>query len=291
MWNPVCDVRHRATPRGPDGDRRSARSILKPEQQTRVPREAEPRAPAPSATRSRASRVPLLRACRPRQWSKNVLLAGRAERSRSDRARASVGRDVAARDRRLLHAVERHLPAQRRARSRAGPRASAQARTSDRSRARCRSAPRSRSPSRSALGGLALAAAVRLELAAVGCGYLALTASYSLWLRRVIAARHRSRSPAAFVRARRRRRRRDATYPSRDGSSLVTSCGADLRGRRQAPRRAVRRRPSRALTRIDAARATRAPPCARCSRRGGRRAHRHTRYGRSGGPSTDRGTR
>jgi decaprenyl-phosphate phosphoribosyltransferase len=39
-----------------------------------------------------------------------------------------------------------------------------------------------------AIGGLALAAAVRIELAAVGGGYLALTASYSLWWRRVIVA-------------------------------------------------------------------------------------------------------
>jgi decaprenyl-phosphate phosphoribosyltransferase len=38
------------------------------------------------------------------------------------------------------------------------------------------------------LGGLALAAFTRLELFAVGCAYLALTASYSLWLRRVIVA-------------------------------------------------------------------------------------------------------
>ena len=38
------------------------------------------------------------------------------------------------------------------------------------------------------LGGLALAAFTRLELVAVGCAYLALTASYSLWLRRVIVA-------------------------------------------------------------------------------------------------------
>ena len=37
-----------------------------------------------------------------------------------------------------------------------------------------------------AVGGLALAAVIRPELALVGCGYLALTASYSLWLRRVI---------------------------------------------------------------------------------------------------------
>jgi decaprenyl-phosphate phosphoribosyltransferase len=36
------------------------------------------------------------------------------------------------------------------------------------------------------VGGLALAAVIRPELALVGCGYLALTASYSLWLRRVI---------------------------------------------------------------------------------------------------------
>jgi len=39
-----------------------------------------------------------------------------------------------------------------------------------------------------ALAGLALAALVRLEFAAVGVGYLALTAAYSLWLRHVIVA-------------------------------------------------------------------------------------------------------
>jgi len=37
-----------------------------------------------------------------------------------------------------------------------------------------------------ATAGLALAAAVRLELAAVGCGYLALTGAYSVWLRHVV---------------------------------------------------------------------------------------------------------
>lgn len=37
-----------------------------------------------------------------------------------------------------------------------------------------------------ALAGLALAAAVRVELGLVGCGYLLLTAAYSVWLRRVI---------------------------------------------------------------------------------------------------------
>ncbi len=39
-----------------------------------------------------------------------------------------------------------------------------------------------------ALGGLALAAAVHPALAAVGAGYLALTASYTLWLRSVAVA-------------------------------------------------------------------------------------------------------
>ncbi len=37
-----------------------------------------------------------------------------------------------------------------------------------------------------AIGGLALAAAVRPQLAAVGAGYLLLTAAYSLWLRHVV---------------------------------------------------------------------------------------------------------
>src|SRR5579862_2531740 len=39
-----------------------------------------------------------------------------------------------------------------------------------------------------AVAGITLAALVRVELAAVGCAYLALTASYSLWLRHVIVA-------------------------------------------------------------------------------------------------------
>jgi len=39
-----------------------------------------------------------------------------------------------------------------------------------------------------AIAGLALAAAVHVQLAAVGGGYLLLTASYSLWWRRVIVA-------------------------------------------------------------------------------------------------------
>jgi decaprenyl-phosphate phosphoribosyltransferase len=37
-----------------------------------------------------------------------------------------------------------------------------------------------------AAAGLALAAVVRLELAAVACGYLLLTAAYSLWLRHIV---------------------------------------------------------------------------------------------------------
>jgi len=126
----------------------------------------------------------VLRACRPRQWSKNVLLLA-APAAAGVITRVPVATSVLAgavafcmlssatyllndvRD--LPH--DRHHP-----RKRARPIASGA--LSARSALTIAAIL--------AVAGLALAAAVRLELAAVGCGYLALTASYSLWWRRVV---------------------------------------------------------------------------------------------------------
>ena len=157
--------------------------ILKPEQQTWVPREAEP-APAPvDASRPRLVRV-LLRACRPRQWSKNVLLLA-APSAAGVIAVPSVGREVAAAivafcllssATYLLNDVRDRHQDRLHPRKRGRPVAAGQL------------SPRAALGLAAALGicGLALAASVRLELAAVGCAYLALTATYSLWWRRVI---------------------------------------------------------------------------------------------------------
>ena len=161
----------------------SSLQILKPEQQTWVPREAEP-APAPvDASRPRLVRV-LLRACRPRQWSKNLLLLA-APAAAGVIAVPSVGRDVAAAivafcllssATYLLNDVRDRHQDRLHPRKRVRPIAAGQL------------SPRAALGLAAALGicGLALAASVRLELAAVGCAYLALTATYSLWWRRVI---------------------------------------------------------------------------------------------------------
>jgi decaprenyl-phosphate phosphoribosyltransferase len=161
----------------------SSLQILKPEQQTWVPREAEP-APAPvDASRPRLVRV-LLRACRPRQWSKNVLLLA-APSAAGVIAVPSVGREVTAAivafcllssATYLLNDVRDRHQDRLHPRKRGRPVAAGQL------------SPRAALGLAAALGicGLALAASVRLELAAIGCAYLALTATYSLWWRRVI---------------------------------------------------------------------------------------------------------
>ena len=165
----------------------SSVQILKPEQQTWVPRETEP-APARTDTSQPRSqpgtlRV-LLRACRPRQWSKNLLLLA-APSAAGVIAVPAVGRDVAAAiiafcllssATYLLNDVRDRDQDRRHPRKRDRPIAAGQL------------SPRAALGLAAALGicGLALAAAVRLELAAVGCAYLALTASYSLWWRRMI---------------------------------------------------------------------------------------------------------
>jgi decaprenyl-phosphate phosphoribosyltransferase len=183
MWNPVCDVRHRRSSPPRTVIDMSSIQIVKPEQQTWVPREPEPAQAPASAAQPHVARI-LLRACRPRQWSKNLLLLA-APAAAGVIAVGSVGRDVAAaivafcllssatyllndvrdRDQDRVHPVKRLRPI-----------------------AAGQLSPHAGLGLAAALGicGLALAAAVRLELAAVGCAYLALTASYSLWWRRVI---------------------------------------------------------------------------------------------------------
>ncbi len=141
-----------------------------------------PAATATPSSRSRGAAI-VLRACRPRQWTKNVLLLA-APAAGGVIAVASV-------DLRLIAAIvafcllssatyllndvrdleqDRLHPRKRRRPIAAGelsPRAALTVATT------------------TGLGGLALAAAVRPALALVGCGYLALTAAYSLWWRRV----------------------------------------------------------------------------------------------------------
>ncbi len=126
----------------------------------------------------------LLRACRPRQWSKNLLVLA-APCAAGILDHPGVAREVAAtfvafcllssatylindvRDREQ----DRHHPVKRRRPVAAG----------------------TLSPSRAlwfaaamAIAGLAISMAVRPALAALACIYLALTASYSLWWRRVV---------------------------------------------------------------------------------------------------------
>lgn len=134
----------------------------------------------------RFSSVVLLRACRPRQWSKNVLVlaapcaAGVLAQPRvaSDVVAAFVVfcllasatyliNDVRDRDADRAHPRKRKRPV---AAGELSPRAAIA------------------SAAVMALTGIALAAAVAPLLAAVGCGYLAMTATYSLWLRRVVVA-------------------------------------------------------------------------------------------------------
>jgi decaprenyl-phosphate phosphoribosyltransferase len=126
----------------------------------------------------------LLRACRPRQWSKNLLvLAAPAAAGVIDRplvAAQLVGafvvlcllssatylvNDVRDRDQDRLHPRKRSRPV---AAGELSPRAAL------------------RSAAAMALLGLALATAIDPKLAVLGCGYLALTASYSLWWRGVV---------------------------------------------------------------------------------------------------------
>jgi decaprenyl-phosphate phosphoribosyltransferase len=184
MWNPVSRPCIRRLLAARTVIAISSTQALRPENEAWIPpHEAEALPLSAKPSRSHTVRV-VLRACRPRQWSKNVLLLA-APAAAGVIAVPSVGRDVAAaivafcllssatyllndvrdRDQDRLHPRKRLRPI---AAGELSPRAALVI------------------AGVLGLGGLALAAAVRLELAAVGCAYLALTATYSLWWRRVI---------------------------------------------------------------------------------------------------------
>jgi decaprenyl-phosphate phosphoribosyltransferase len=137
----------------------------------------------PSRSTTASARV-LLRACRPRQWSKNLLvLAAPAAAGLIDTpliaaqvagaflalcmisSATYLVNDVRDRDQDRLHPRKRTRPIA------AGELSPAAA---------------MRWAAVLALGGIAIAGIVRPGLAGVAVGYLALTASYSLWLRRVV---------------------------------------------------------------------------------------------------------
>jgi decaprenyl-phosphate phosphoribosyltransferase len=138
------------------------------------------------ALRQASVAVALLRACRPRQWVKNVLVAAAPAAAGvlthpevlGEVAGAFVCFCMLSSATYLLNDVHD------RAEDRAHP------------RTRARPVATGELPVRIAviaaivlgLGGLALAAAVRPALAGVGAAYLLLTASYSLWWRRVAVA-------------------------------------------------------------------------------------------------------
>jgi decaprenyl-phosphate phosphoribosyltransferase len=140
----------------------------------------QPRSSALGAART------MLRACRPRQWSKNVLLLAApaaggvlAVASVEARALAAIAafcllssatylvNDVRDLEQDRMHPRKRRRPV---AAGELSPRTALAAAAA------------------LAVAGLAIAAAVRPLLALVGCVYLALTASYSLWWRRVFLA-------------------------------------------------------------------------------------------------------
>ena len=136
---------------------------------------------APSSLASRA--LVLLRACRPRQWAKNVLVfaapaaAGRLDHPRvaAEAAGAFVVLCLVSSATYLLNDVrdreqDRRHPTKRRRPIAAGELAVPAA---------------LRAAVLLALAGIGLAFAIRPELAAVAFGYIALTVSYSLWWRHI----------------------------------------------------------------------------------------------------------
>jgi decaprenyl-phosphate phosphoribosyltransferase len=128
----------------------------------------------------------LLRACRPRQWSKNLLVLA-APCAAGVVARPGVAVEVVAAfvvfcmlssATYLINDVRDREQDRQHPRKRSRPVASGA--LSSRAAVMIATAL--------ALGGLALATAVRPALGAVGCVYLLLTASYTLWWRRVVVA-------------------------------------------------------------------------------------------------------
>ncbi len=149
-------------------------------------RSGEPPARVRVAAKPRPSAAVLLRAARPRQWSKNVLVLA-APCAAGVIASPAVAvevlaafvafcllssatyliNDVRDREEDRAHPRKRMRPV---AAGELSPRAAVSA------------------AAVMALAGLSIAIAVRPALAALGLGYLAMTAGYSLWLRRVVVA-------------------------------------------------------------------------------------------------------
>jgi decaprenyl-phosphate phosphoribosyltransferase len=128
----------------------------------------------------------LLRACRPRQWSKNLLVLaapcaagviGRPEVA-AQVAGAFVALCLLASAAYLLNDVRDREQDRLHQRKRARPVAAGE--LSPRAAVRVAAAM--------ALLGVALASVISPALGLLGCGYLALTASYSLWWRRMVVA-------------------------------------------------------------------------------------------------------
>ena len=181
-----------------------------------------PQVPAATAARSLHDIVPLAcerssRACRPRQWVKNLFVAAPlvfAKRLTDPRAVAARAR----RRRHLLPRLERGLSVERSHRRRKRSRPPAQAEAADRRRAACRRATRASRRRRSAAGALALAwlstwrfAASRARLPRQQRRLLAVRQTHRLPRRAV----DRGRLSPARRRRRVRHRRRSVGLPPR----------------------------------------------------------------------------
>ncbi len=147
-------------------------------------RRDRPRAPSASRRSVRLSARVLLRACRPRQWSKNLLvLAAPCAAGVIDRpvvaaqvTGAFVVLCLLSSATYLLNDVRDREQDRLHPRKRARPVAAGEI------------APRTalRAAAAMALLGVAIASAIDPKMGVVACCYLALTVSYSLWLRRVV---------------------------------------------------------------------------------------------------------
>ena len=260
--SPCGDPAHRKPDRG-QGDLRSVQSFCAPPTTARCARWGENGARLSSPSHALSLGV-VLRACRPRQWTKNLLLLA-APVAAGVITRAGVALDVAVAVVAfcmLSSATYLLIDVRDRAYDRLHPR------KRGRPVASGELSPRAALVIAAglAISGLALAAAVRIELAAAGRLF---GAAGELFVVVAPCDRRGHSRDRRGVRAARRCRRR------RDGRRAVTVVSprnlmrCDLRRRRQALRRALRRR-------------SRSQPPRRSS---------PTRCGRFGGPSTDRGMR